>query len=73
MNNRIPTFDELPPIGAIVKITGDHPWAGETAEVVSHELVGLVSRRQRAKCRMIRDDAMDGHTFYVEHQWKLSK
>ena len=73
MNNRLPTFDELPPVGAIIKIIGKHPWSGETAEVIGHHLVGIVSRRQRAKCRLIRADAMDGHEFYVENEWRLAR
>lgn len=46
-------------IGRQVKLLGDHPWAGHTAEVVGWD------DRLGMRVAIHRGDAMDGHECYV--------
>ena len=47
-------------IGQTVRIHGDHPWAGESAEIIGFCFLRLMYRLRRN-----REDAMDGHQFYA--------
>jgi hypothetical protein len=45
-------------IGRRIRLLGDHPWAGDSAEVISFDNFGM-------RVKLIRGDAMDGHESYV--------
>lgn len=65
------TSCELPAVGTIIVVKGDHPWSGSIARVVEHRMLNLVDPKPWAKCVMQSDDAMDGHEFFVAaNQWK---
>lgn len=45
-------------IGRRVRLLRDHPWAGNSAEVVAFDNIGM-------RVKLIRGDAMGGHEAYV--------
>lgn len=46
-------------VGRHIKIIGDHPWAGESAEVVGFDpRIGM-------RVKLLRKDAMYGHECYI--------
>lgn len=46
---------------ARVVVTGDHPWTGHRAEVIS----GPSGLLRTYRCALIRDDELNGHEFYA--------
>lgn len=47
--------------GDQVRVTGDHPWTGARGEIVS----GPSGMLRLYRCRLVRNDALDGHEFYA--------
>lgn len=45
-------------IGRRVRLLGSHPWAGDSAEVIAFDKLGM-------KVRLLRGDVMNGHESYV--------
>jgi hypothetical protein len=45
-------------IGRHIRLLGDHPFAGDSAEVIGFDNIGM-------RVKLIRGDAMHGHESYV--------
>jgi hypothetical protein len=58
MRTRTQVLEGKDVIGRRIRLLGDHPWAGNSAEVVAFDHIGM-------RVKLIRGDAMDGHESYV--------